>query len=115
MTYIPDLTDMTLPDGRNVQELWVGWLGDEVHTAGPTDPRVLAGLRSACSTAQIPDGTMGSHECEICGNARGHGQFFVEDRSARYIMPNLVLHYIEAHGYRLPPEVEAAILRPMGH
>jgi hypothetical protein len=42
MTYIADLTDMTLPTGDQKQELWVGWLGNEVEEPGDTAAGVLA-------------------------------------------------------------------------
>jgi hypothetical protein len=109
MTYIADLTDMTLPTGDQKQELWVGWLGDEVEEPGPTTARVLAALQDAHRLHQLRDGTMGSHTCEICKGAQGHGHFFVDDGNSRYILPNLVIHYITAHQYKLPPVVEQAL------
>jgi len=102
---------MTLPGGESGADLWVGWLGAEVEQTGSTGLRLRGALRTAKRRNQIPDHTMGSHTCEICGQASGHGQFFIDDTNCRYVLPNLVIHYITAHQYKLPPVVEQA-LRP---
>jgi len=110
VTYIADLTDMTLPGGDARVELWVGWLGAEVEEPGTTESMVLDALCRAKSQNQLPDHTLGSHDCEICGQASGHGQFFVDDKHCRYVLPNLVIHYVTAHAYKLPADVEHALL-----
>jgi hypothetical protein len=44
--------------------------------------------------------------CEICieDPPESHGEFFVDLSVVRYIMPAMLLHYIQVHGYR-PPDV----------
>ena len=110
VTYIPDFTDMTVPGGPVRVELWIGWLGSEVELPGATDPVTLDALLAAKTWTQIPDGEMGAHTCEICGRADGHGRFYVDDFNCRYILPNLVIHYMTEHAYKLPEEVEQALL-----
>jgi hypothetical protein len=39
------------------------------------------------------------------------GEFFIQYGSTRFVLPNLVLHYLARHRYKLPEVVEAAILR----
>ena len=112
MSYIADLTDMTLPGGDSRAELWVGWLGTEVERPGTTDITILGALRRARSQNQLPDDSLDSHTCEICGQAHGHGRFFIDDTNCRYVLPNLVIHYVTAHAYKLPTEVEHALLPP---
>lgn len=107
--FIPDLTDMTLPDGECRAELWVGWLGAEVEHPGLTGEVLRGALRRARRLNQIPDRVMGSHVCKICGGVTGRGQFFIQGINCRYVLPNLVNHYVEAHQYRLPEEVEEAL------
>jgi hypothetical protein len=70
---------------------------------------LLDALGHALRQNQLPDHSLGSHTCEICGEAKGHGQFFIEDSNCRYILPNLVIHYVAAHSYKLPLEVENAL------
>jgi len=111
VTYFADFTDMTLPGGESRADLWVGWLGAEVEQPGSTNSSIRGALRYAKRVNQLPDSTMGSHTCEICGQATGHGQFFIDDAHCRYVLPNLVIHYIAAHSYKLPSDVEHA-LRP---
>lgn len=110
MTHIPDLTDMTLPDGTSRAELWVGWLGAAVEAPGLTAGVTLDALCHARIQNQLPDHSMGAHDCEICGRASGRGQFFIDDTDCRYVLPNLVVHYVAAHSYKLPIEVERALL-----
>jgi hypothetical protein len=110
MTYIADLTDMTLPIGDGRQDLWVGWVGDTIEQTGSTSARILTALTSARNENQLWDGTLGSHTCEICRHATGHGHFFVLANFGRYILPNLVIHYITEHQYKLPGVVEEALL-----
>jgi hypothetical protein len=54
---------------------------------------------------------MGVHSCEICGDHHDKGEFFVGNGSTRYILLNMVDHYIQIHRYRLPEVVEAALLK----
>jgi hypothetical protein len=110
MGYIEDFTDMTLPGGDARAELYVGWLGDEVKAPGTTSSAILEALLSAKAWNQLPDGSLDSHDCEICDGESGHGHFFIDDTNCRYILPNLVIHYITAHHYKLPAEVEDALL-----
>ncbi len=46
--------------------------------------------------------------------ARDKGEFFVEDGATRYVLPNMINHYITKHRYKLPVVVEAALRRAMG-
>ena len=110
MTYIPDFTDMTLAGGDSRAELHVGWVGDDVKAPGPTSVTVLEALLHAKAWNQLPDGCLDSHDCEICDGANGHGHFFIEDTNCRYVLPNLVIHYITEHSYKLPGQVEEALL-----
>ena len=110
MTHIPDFSDMTLPGGVSRVDLCIGWLGDNVVEPGITSGATIEALERAKSRNQMPDDTLDSHECEICEGVHGHGQFFVEDTNCRYILPNLVIHYITAHHYKLPAVVEQALL-----
>jgi len=110
MTYIADLTNMTVP-GDGYDYLWVGWLGSVVPRTGQIDVTVIARLRGFQERNQLRDGTLGLHTCEICGGDSGHGSFFVEDSPTRYVLPNLVFHYISAHQYRLPDVVEDVVRR----
>lgn len=88
----------------------------------------------------LDDGCMGYHACGVCTSQRREAyaaatggepeedddfdelsglemrdgidknQFFVEANRVRYVLPNMVTHYISAHRSKLPPEMEAAVL-----
>jgi len=122
--HIPDLSTKTYnnhADGGFVY-LSVGWLGDRVERPGATEPEVLERLRKLKSKHQLPDGWRGVHTCEICGaertigklgaergESKDRGEFYVEHGSVRYVLPNMVIHYITRHNYKLPEVVEQAV------
>ncbi|WP_437907972.1 hypothetical protein WME95_08800 [Sorangium sp. So ce327] len=111
--HIPDLSEWTYNTHGNdgYQYRSVGWLGGAVTHPGDTDPTIVATLRFLWNVNQLPDDYRGLHTCEICGENHDKGEFFVEDQAVRFVLPNMVLHYIEAHHYRLPDVVEAAVRR----
>ena len=114
MTYIPDLSTETyvpVPDD-GFRYMSVGWLGCEVERAGPTDHAVIEALEAAAAASPRDWGPVaaGPHTCELCGKFRSAGEFVVEGGDIRYLLPNMVVHYVRAHDYRLPAVVERAIL-----
>ena len=117
MTYIPDLSRTTYVPTPNdgFDYFSVGWLGDDVEHAGPTSEMVISALRRAAESSPRDWGPVleGLHTCEICGRYSGAGEFVIERIWSRYLLPNMVFHYIEAHGYRLPMIVEAALTEPV--
>ena len=116
MSYFPDLSRGTYVSGPDAEHEYVsvGWLGSKVEHAGETQPRVRAALRRAADAGQRDWGPIpaGPHTCEICGNHMEHHEFVVPNGRLRYLIPNMIFHYIDEHGYRLPAEVEQALLEP---
>ena len=53
---------------------------------------------------------MGKHTCGFCGKAHGSGTFGVPAGDTLYWCPELVAHYVAAHGYAPPPEFVAAVM-----
>ena len=43
---------------------------------------------------------MGFHTCEICEELDDRGEFLIQMDDDYYVLPNMVLHYIEKHDYR---------------
>jgi hypothetical protein len=99
---------------------------------GDTDPFLVGVLRHLWNVNQLPNGSKEEHVCELCGPnpppfveievpphgspgverfTSAKGEFFVEDGPTRHVLPNLVLHYVLAHRYKLPEVVEAALLK----
>jgi hypothetical protein len=115
--YIPDLSTQTYddlePDGREYRS--VGWLGDRVEREGDTEPTVLDILRHLSNLNEIPNLWLGVHACEICADDEsgpaGGGALLVDDGAVRYVLPQMIVHYIIAHRYKLPDVVEAAVWR----
>lgn len=112
----------------------VGWLGDQVPSSGDTREECIDGLMLAYEGEKVvSDGTMGSHNCEICTTKDqhypggisgpvihwrgrdlrlgGHGHYLIRSQNVVYMAPALVLHYILDHHYRPPDEfVEAVVV-----
>jgi hypothetical protein len=91
--------------------LSVGWLGDQVKHEDVTHAEVFEILEALKERNQFYDGWMGLHKCELCANYMDKGEFYVENGTTRYVLPNMVMHYITDHRYRLPTVVEEAILK----
>jgi len=116
--YIPDLAAETYNDHVVDGELTyrsVGWLGNRVERQGETDPEIVTRLQQIQASNQLSDNWRGLHDCEICKAEKvvwpesDKGEFFVEQGSIRYILPNMVIHYITRHDYKLPESVEQAV------
>ena len=115
-SYIPDFSKPvwnSYPDD-GFEYLAVGWLGNFVPREGETAPEVLAALQRCKEQNKLPDAWLGWHDCEIC-QAEGRepesdsSEFFVQHRQTRYVLPNMVMHYITSHHYCLPELVEKAL------
>ena len=89
----------------------VGWLGSTVPRTERLDTSTLELLRHYRQLNGHDDGDLGSHVCEICGAARGHGEFWIEWDGVRYVLPALVIHYCEEHDYQPPSEFLDALFQ----
>ena len=103
----PELYSCDLHQG--VRACSVGWLGSAVPMKGAVPSHLLEALRHYRQTNYHEDFLLGSHSCEICGGADGHGEFSIDWGGVRYVLPVLVLHYCEAHEYLPPPEFMRAL------
>lgn len=105
----------------------VGWLAaSEPYAKGPVDAEVLARLRALHSAVRnplddpmVPAVTAGVHLCELCEaeGKRPHGEqleLYVRDPvKGGYEAPAMLVHYMDAHGYRPPrPFVHAVLSAP---
>ncbi len=111
MAYIQDMSRETYnehPDD-GYQYLSVGWLEDLLPWQGVTSPEIVEALIACKRKCQLPDHWRGLHTCQLCRNHHEKGEFFVVAGNQRYVLPNMVTHYIETHRYRLPVQVEDAL------
>ena len=81
----------------------VGWLGDSTPSADHEIPHgFLEILRHYKDYHYVDEGWMGFHTCEICEAFDDRGEFLIQMDDDFYVLPNMVLHYIEKHDYRPP-------------
>jgi hypothetical protein len=115
--FYPDLsTECQVDRGEHVRA--VGWLSkDHPFPTGTVSPEFLAALRSHLRAAWQPVYLMGPHFCEFCpkpkpreGRVGGSRNLWIPAVSVVYVAPELVAHYVEAHGYRPPDEFISAVL-----
>lgn len=130
--YFEDLTPYTyLKLFRKAQRqpiLNVGWL-DAQHsfTLGPIKDGILDRLFEQCGIRM--NLTKGYHVCPFCPPPAsfvtglrvtrhgktlvlGDAEIHVHGDGVIFVAPNLVFHYVEAHGYRPPDAFLAALLHP---
>lgn len=111
--YFPDLTPYqyvsipTLPGENRVN---IGWL-DWEHQFSMSEP-ALDFLSVLFKLVQHPVRiSPGLHSCPFCGEAAGTGEVEVVARTAIYVAPTLIIHYVEAHQYRPPDEFVIAAIK----
>jgi hypothetical protein len=117
MSFFPDMgREALVAAGDHVRA--IGWLHpDYPYSKGEVSAEFLARLkefaaRSGASAEALYFGAYrGFHTCEFCGQAHGIGNFGVPDGDLLFVAPEMVVHYIEEHGYRPPAEFVAAVLR----
>lgn len=110
--FIEDLsTNGYFVHGANVRA--IGWLEiGHPFTRGPVPGDILATLKAQVVKAYQVAYHMGFHECSLCpaGQKRtGLDNLLVPTRELLYVAPELVIHYIEDHGYRPPDQFLEAV------
>lgn len=114
MSYFPDLAPYSYCE-RLPGVVHVGWLDDKhEYTRGPVDPWFVDAMRRLADCDELPGTFMGSHFCELCTGSRlmrpsSNGEIRVGFARVTYAAPVLIVHYIEAHGYRPPLQFLAAV------
>ncbi len=92
----------------------VGWLGpDRPFQTGPIANEVYRRLRRLLKGPFQPFVAFGIHTCELCqheGEASGGANLFVPAGGVLYVCPELILHYVNAHGYRPPAAFCEAVM-----
>jgi len=116
MAYFPDLgTESQITKDSFVRA--VGWLAAaQPYSVGETSAEFVEKLRlmakqwwASTSTLAWPV-TLGFHICEFCGKVRAGGNFGVPSGSILYVAPEMISHYVEAHGYKPPDAFINAVL-----
>ena len=82
----------------------IGWLATRVPRKGTIPPDVLEALRHFHRYHITDEGYLDYHNCGICLEYLDRGEFLVFiPPETYYVLPRMVLHYIEEHGY-CPPK-----------
>jgi hypothetical protein len=86
----------------------VGWLERGTpYSTGAVDRRVYDVLAEIRKNPWQPFACAGMHECDLCcfhPEARGAANLFIPANGNIYVCPELIVHYMNAHGYA-PPSV----------
>lgn len=111
MAYYPDLHNKSmLGDGERLRT--VGWLHpDYAFTQGDiSDNMFRAVLEHHVSTAFEPFFFLGWHDCEFCDASKGYTNLIIPTVDAVYVAPEMIVHYIDEHGYLPPTEFIKAVV-----
>lgn len=79
-------------------------------TRGSSPPDFVSALREHVATAWQPVVAAGVHECEICANARAGGNLWIPAPQVVFVAPEMIAHYVEAHGYKPPDAFVRAVM-----
>lgn len=83
--------------------IYVGWLGATVPAVNHSlPPEFIEALKHFATDHDVDLGALGYHLCEICNSHENRGEFLIEIKKQYYVLPQMVLHYIDDHGYRPP-------------
>lgn len=86
----------------------IGWLEREYpFTVGRIDEAVFRKLESLLADPWQPCAAAGLHDCDLClfePERMGTKNLFVPGDHVIFVCPELLIHYINAHGYQ-PPDV----------
>src|SRR6187397_964220 len=105
MTWFPDMGTVTMIDaGDHVRA--IGWLSAEhPYTKGEVPAEFRARVRQFAelwghSTKALGWGAfLGLHRCELCDQFMASGNFGVPKGGLLFAAPEMLPHYVEAHGY----------------
>jgi hypothetical protein len=120
MAYYADMsTRCQIASGPFVRA--VGWLGGgHDFPRGEPPPGLIDKLRryARCWSDSVEalgwPVAGGCHDCELCGAFATSGNFGVPAGELLYVCPEMIPHYVEAHGYLPPPPfVEAVMAAPL--
>jgi hypothetical protein len=93
--------------------LAVGWLErGRPFPTGPVDPEVYARLVELLKDPWQPAISAGFHRCDLClyEGETGERNLFIPAGGVVFVCPELIPHYMNAHGYRPPEEFCQAVL-----
>lgn len=91
----------------------VGWLErGRPFPTGAVDAAVYERLVELARDPWQPAIAMGFHRCDLClyDGASGRRNLYVPGDGVLFVCPELIAHYMNAHGYRPPDEFCAAVL-----
>jgi hypothetical protein len=92
----------------------IGWLErGKAFKVGDVDSTVFRKLAEFARNPWQPFSSAGAHVCDLCqfeGEARGVANLFIPGKQILYVCPELILHYMNAHGYSPPAEFCEAVL-----
>jgi hypothetical protein len=122
MSFFPDMGCQSMvASGDHVRA--IGWLHpDHPYTKGEVPAEFLARLKAFAARSEDSARALsfvafgGPHVCEFCTcgfweRAFGIGNFGVPSGALLFVAPEMVVHYIEQHGYCPPPDFVAAVLQ----
>lgn len=111
MTWFADSSSALGFDGLRA----VGWLErGRPFATGVVSQDVYRRLKELLENPWQPFALAGLHSCDLCRHepeARGGNNLFVPGDGFLFVCPELMAHYINAHGYRPPEEFCEAVLR----
>jgi hypothetical protein len=89
----------------------IGWLGNSVPSKGAISDTAINEIKAILVYQCIDeDSFLGSHRCEICNKFESSGSFWVQKSiGERWMIPKMIVHYIQEHGYLLKAEIIQAI------
>jgi hypothetical protein len=117
MSFFPDMgCEAAIAAGNHVRA--IGWLHpDHPYTKGEVPSEFLSRLKQFTALSNESAEALwfgaagGFHTCEFCGGALGVANFGVPRGELLFVAPEMIVHYIEDHGYQPPKEFMESVIR----
>jgi hypothetical protein len=115
MAWFADLSPCSYFGAEHVTHLRsVGWLErNQPFATGAVDREVFDQLKNMLKDPWQTVSFFGFHECDLClyqGDARSVNNLFIPGDGIIFVCPELITHYMNAHGYQPPGEFCRAVL-----
>ena len=114
MVWHSDLAPLDGPgEGASSALRAVGWLeGSRPFPTGPVERAVYERLLDLLRDLWQPAISMGFHRCDLClyEGPTGKRDLYVPGDGVVFVCPELIAHYMNAHGYAPPGEFCRAVL-----
>jgi hypothetical protein len=89
---------------NTINAIAVGWLSRTIPRSGAVNSHVIDAIKHFSEYHYVDEGPLGYQTCEVCNELNARGELLIPIGDKSYVLPQMVLHYMNVHKYRPPYE-----------